>query len=66
MTIYQIISDMHVQNKKYRNFVSISCFNVKCQEQTFLKNCSSSLWTCLHHMVILGSQNKITFLINLV
>ena len=26
-----------------------------------IKNlCSSSLWTCLHHMVILGSQNKIT------
>ena len=24
------------------------------------KNCSSSLWTCLHHMVILRSQNKIT------
>ena len=22
--------------------------------------CSSSLWTCLHHMVILRSQNKIT------
>ena len=21
---------------------------------------SSSLWTCLHHMAILGSQNKIT------
>ena len=27
---------------------------------TFLKNCSSCLWTCLHHMVILKSQNKIT------
>ena len=26
-----------------------------------LKNfCSSSLWTCLHHMVILRSQNEIT------
>ena len=26
-----------------------------------IKNfCSSSLWTCLHHMVILKSQNKIT------
>ena len=24
------------------------------------KNCSSSLWTCLHHMVILRTQNKIT------
>ena len=28
---------------------------------TKIKNfCSSSLWTCLHHMVILRSQNKIT------
>ena len=24
------------------------------------KLCSSSLWTCLHHMVILESQNNIT------
>ena len=24
------------------------------------KLCSFSLWTCLHHMVILRSQNKIT------
>ena len=24
------------------------------------KNCSSSLCTCLHHMVILGTRNKIT------
>ena len=28
---------------------------------TKIKNfCSFSLWTCLHHMVILRSQNKIT------
>ena len=26
----------------------------------YLPICSSSLWTCLHHMVILRSQNKIT------
>ena len=25
-----------------------------------IKICSSSLWTCLHHMVILTTQNKIT------
>ena len=25
-----------------------------------IKNCRSSLWTCLHHMVIIISQNKIT------
>ena len=25
-----------------------------------IKICSSSLWTCLHHMVLLRTQNKIT------
>ena len=25
-----------------------------------IKFCSSSLWTCLHHMVILRTRNKIT------
>ena len=28
--------------------------------QKFKNFCSSSLWTCLHHMGILRSQNKIT------
>ena len=32
---------------------------VNAQQILFL-NCSSSPWTSLHHMVILGSQNKIT------
>ena len=31
------------------------------QAKIIKKNfCSSSLWSCLHHMVLLGSQNKIT------
>ena len=49
---------MHVQNKKYVNFVSISHLTGKCAAQKLKHYCSSSLWTCLHHMVILGSQNK--------
>ena len=49
----------HVKNKKYGNFVSTSSLTGKCTAQIFLKNfCSSILWTCLHHMVILISQNK--------
>ena len=52
--------NMHVQNKKYGNFVSISRLTVKCAAQKLKKNSSSSLWTCLHHIVILKSQNKIT------
>ena len=51
---------MHVQNKKYGNFVSISSLTGKCAAQKLKKICSSSLWTCLHHMVILSSPNKIT------
>ena len=50
---------MHVQNKKYGNLVSISRLTGKCAAQK-LKKRSSSLWTCLHHMVILRSQNKNT------
>ena len=56
------ISDMQVQSKKYENFVFISrltsFYNAQHKK---LKNVrSSSLWTCLHHMVILKSQNKNT------
>ena len=51
---------MHVQNKKYVNFVSISGLTGKSASQKLKNFCSSSLWTCLHHMVILKSQNKIT------
>ena len=51
---------MHVQNKKYRNFVSISRLTGKCAAQKFKNFWSFSLWTCLHHMVIFKSQNKIT------
>ena len=49
----------YVKNKKYVNFVSITSLTDKCA-QKFKNFCSSSLWTCLHHMVILISQNKIT------
>ena len=36
----------------------------KCADQKLKNFCSSSLWTCLHHMVILRSQNKITDFFN--
>ena len=37
------------------------CTTILQKVNTKIKNfCSSSLWTCLHHMVILRSQNKIT------
>ena len=55
-----LIIDNHVKNKQYGNFVSISSLTGKCAAQKLKKNYSSSLWTCLHHMVILRSQNKIT------
>ena len=50
----------HVKNKKYGNFVFISSLTGQCAAQKIKNFCSSSLWTCLHHMVILRSQNKIT------
>ena len=46
--------------KKYWNFVSISSLTGKCAAQTLKNFRSSSLGTCLHHMVILRSQTKIT------
>ena len=52
--------DNHVKNKKYGNFVSISSLTGEYAAEKFKNICSSSLWTCLHHMVILRSQNKIT------
>ena len=55
-----LIFDNHVKNKKYENFVSISKLTVVCAAEKLKNVCSSSLWTCLHHMVILRSQNKIT------
>ena len=59
-----LISDMHVQNKKYGNCVSISRLTGKCVRTKNKTNfCMSSLWTCLHHMVILRSEKKITDLL---
>ena len=52
-----LIIDNHVKNKKYGNFVSISSLTGKCAAEKFKTFYSSSLWTCLHHMVILRSQN---------
>ena len=39
---------------------SISSLTGECAAEKFKNFCSSSLWTCLHHMVIFRSQNKIT------
>ena len=50
-----LLLDMHVQNKKYGNFVFISRSTRKCATHKF---CSSSPWSCLHHMVILKRQNE--------
>ena len=44
---------------KFTYFVSISRLPGKCATQKLKNFCFSSLWTCLHHMVILRSQNKI-------
>ena len=54
MFMYAYI-DNNVKNKKYGNFVSISSLTGKCAAQKLKNFCSSSLWTCLHHMVILLS-----------
>ena len=34
--------------------------NSECAAEKLKNFCSFSLWTCFHHMVILGSQNEIT------
>ena len=55
-----LILDNRVTNMKYENFVSISSLTGKCSTQKIKNFCISSLSECLHHMVILISQNKIT------
>ena len=40
------------------NFVFISLLTGKCVAQKLKNLRSFSLWTCLHHIVILRSQNK--------
>ena len=50
---------MHVQKKKYVSFVFIFRLTGKCAAQK-LETYISRLCTCLHHMVILRSQNKNT------
>ena len=54
------IFDNHAKNNKYGIFVSISSLTGECAAEKIKNFCSSSLWTCLHNMVILGGQNKIT------
>ena len=54
----------HVKNKKYGNFVSISSLTGKCTAHKLKNFCSSILWTCLHYMVILIGQNRITDFLN--
>ena len=49
-----------ISKKKYEKFVSISSLTGEGAAQKLKNFCSSSLWTCLHHMVILRIQNKIT------
>ena len=49
-----------IRNTEFRNFVSISSLTGECAAEKLKNFCGSSLWTCLHHMVILESQNKIT------
>ena len=49
------------QKLEIREFrLYISSLTGECAAGKFKNLCSSSLWTCLHHMVILKSQNKIT------
>ena len=55
-----LIIDNHVKNYKYGDFVSTSSLTGECAAEKLKNFCSSSLWTCLHDMVILRSQNKIT------
>ena len=47
-----------IRNRRFRLY--ISSLTGECAAQKLKNLCSSSLWTCLHHMVILKSQNKIT------
>ena len=57
LNIIFLIIDMVDQNKKSE--IS-SLYLAECAAQKLNNFCSSSLWTCLHHMVILKGQNKIT------
>ena len=54
------IARKQASNTEIYIYISISGLTGECAAEKFKNFCSSSLWTCLHHMVILGSQNKIT------
>ena len=51
---------MVVNKLEIRIFVSISSLTGDSAAQKLKHFRSSSLWTCLHHIVILRRQNKIT------
>ena len=46
-----------IRNREFRRYIQPDWWMCSTKIK---KNCSSSLWTCLHHMVILRTQNKIT------
>ena len=48
-----------IRNREFRLY-RLSSLTGECAAHKLKNFCSSSLWTCLHHMVILSSQNKIT------
>ena len=45
--------------RSLNHIVSISSLTGKCAARKLKNFCSSSLWTCLHNMVILKGYNKI-------
>ena len=54
-----LIFDMVVNNYKSGISSLYLVLTGECAAEKLKNFCSSSLWTCLHHMVILRSQNKI-------
>ena len=52
---------LQVENCGSNSRLVASSLNGECAGQKFKNFCSSSLWICLHHMVILRTQNKITY-----
>ena len=44
-------------NREFRLYTS--SLTGKCAAEKLKKNCSPSLWTCLHHMVVLKNQNDV-------
>ena len=53
-------AQIYIESLYLAYIVTISSLTGECAAPKLKKKCSSSLWTCLHHMVILRTQNKIT------